>query len=170
MGIRGILRFSGGALLFAAAVCGLWLAARRLTGRGTRPVEMLAVAYLAALIQITALRIGLRGHAWLGGAVCLAPLKTTLEAWRDGAWPFIYHIVGNMIWFVSLGVLLPALFPRANARTALLAGAALSLGIEVVQYLLGTGVSDIDDTMLNALGALTGYGLQWLFRQRLSHF
>ena len=170
MGIRGILRFSGGALLFAAAVCGLWLAARRLTGRGTRPVEMLAVAYLAALIQITALRIGLRRHSWLGGAVCLASLKTTLEAWRDGAWPFIYHIVGNMIWFVPLGVLLPALFPRANVRTALLAGAALSLGIEVVQYLLGTGVSDIDDALLNALGALTGYGLQRLFRHRLSHF
>lgn len=166
MGIRGILRYSGGALLFAAAVCGLWLAARRPNAGKARPAEVLAVLYLAALVQITALRIGLAGHRWLGGAINAVPLKTTLEAWRDGSWPFVYHIIGNMAWFVPLGALLPALRPRINGRKALLAGAALAAGIEALQYLLGTGVSDVDDVLLNALGALAGYGLRQSVRRR----
>ena len=166
MGIRGILRYSGGALLFAAVVCGLWLAARRLAGKRPRPAEVLAVLYLAALVQITALRIGLAGHRWLGGAINAVPLKTTLEAWRDGPWPFVYHIIGNMAWFVPLGALLPALKPGVKAWQVLLTGAALSLGIEALQYLLGTGVSDVDDVLLNALGALAGYGLRQSVRRR----
>lgn len=166
MSVRGILRYSGGALLFAAVVCGLWLAARRLASKRPRPAEVLAVQYLAALVQITALRIGLAGHRWLGGTINPVPLETTLGAWREGPWTFVYHVAGNLIWFVPLGLLLPMLAPQANGWRVLLAGAGLSLGIEIAQYLLGTGYADVDDVLLNALGALAGCGLLRRLRRR----
>ena len=55
---------------------------------------------------------------------------------------------------------------RANGWRVLLAGAGLSLGIEIAQYLLGTGYADVDDVLLNALGALAGCGLLRRLRRR----
>ena len=45
------------------------------------------------------------------------------------------------------------------AMVALLAGAGTSVCIELMQYLLMTGVTDVDDVLLNALGALLGWSL-----------
>ena len=42
-----------------------------------------------------------------------------------------------------------------------LTGAGLSLGIEVMQWVLGSGISDIDDVIFNVAGAVLGY---WLLR------
>lgn len=41
-------------------------------------------------------------------------------------------------------------------RTALLCGLGLSLVIEILQYLFGTGVSGLDDLTLNTLGVWIG--------------
>ena len=48
----------------------------------------------------------------------------------------------------------------------LLSGAGLSICIELMQYLLMTGVTDVDDVLLNALGALLGWGLARLWQRR----
>ena len=122
--------------------------------------RLLAVAYVAARIQITVLRGGVDWQAVFAGgrnAMQLAPLKTTLGELRLGLWPLIYHVVGNMIWFVPLGLLLR----RKKWYWALIAGAAFSVGIEVMQYLLITGMTDIADVILNAFGTLIGW---WMGR------
>ena len=67
------------------------------------------VAYLAALAEIIALRIGL-GHA--ARTLNLIPLETTLAQLRGGAWPLLYHSLGNVGWFVPLGALLAARNPN----------------------------------------------------------
>ena len=158
---KTILQYARGAALFAAAACCAWLIVRRLTsGRPWSRRDLLhvaAVGYAAALIQIIGLRIGLRPVRLMGGQVRLIPMRTTLDQWRRGL--ILYHIGGNMAWFVPLGMLLPRLFPRCRRRHALLAGAGLSLCLEALQFMLGTGISDIDDVIFNALGALAGYGL-----------
>ena len=64
-------------------------------------------------------------------------------------------MVGNLIWFVPLGVRLR----RKKALVSLLAGAGASVCIELMQYLLMTGVTDVDDVLLNALGARLGWAL-----------
>ena len=74
-----------------------------------------------------------------------------------GAWPFIYHAIGNAAWFTPLGALLALRRPRRPAWIALAAGAALSLTVECAQLLLGTGIPDVDDVLYNALGALLGW-------------
>ena len=164
----GIVRYTLSALLFALVAGMVCLAALR--WRKKRPLnrrdilQACAAGYLAGLIQITALRIGLMPIQWLGGTLCAVPLRTMMREAQSGLWPLIYHAVGNMIWFVPLGWLLPALKPGFHAGATALSGAALSVAIECVQFLLGTGVSDADDVWLNALGALVGFCLYRAWR------
>ena len=162
-----ILRYSLRALAFGAAAGLIWLAARLLCVK--RPLTrrdglwLLAVVYVAMVLEIIGLRIGLVTIRFMGGKLRLCPLDFTLSQWRAGVGPFIYHVGGNMMWFMPLGALLPKLFPKAGWFHALLAGLALSLLVECMQYVLGTGVSDIDDVLLNTLGALTGYMMHAVF-------
>ena len=158
MGFRGIALYSGRALFFAAAVCLLYALICLLRKRKIRPGRLIAIGYIAALIQITVLRGGIDFRQVLEGGRAfpqLMLLKTTIEEARLGLWKLIYHTVGNMAWFVPLGMLLR----RKNAVCAVLIGIALSAGIEIMQYLLMTGMTDIDDVMLNGLGTLMGWFL-----------
>lgn len=78
----------------------------------------------------------------------------------------LWNTICNVILFVPFGVLLPALFPRVRFGAAVLAGFAGSLVIELAQYVLCAGVSDVDDLILNTLGTLVGAGLYFgLFRR-----
>lgn len=68
------------------------------------------------------------------------------------------NIGGNIIGFVPLGILLPLLFGRCR-NFFLLTGAVFftSLSFETLQLLLGTGVFDVDDLILNTAGGIAGY-------------
>jgi len=148
---------AAGFALFAGA---LLLAACLLLRRTVRRETAWMTMYLAAVTEIIALRFG---EPSVGRTLQLLPLAhTTLGALRQGAWPFVYHAAGNILWFVPLGLLLPALRPRLRFGQAVLAGAALSVLLEILQWLLASGVTDVDDVLLNALGAACGYGLRRL--------
>lgn len=156
-----ILRYSACALAFGLCAGTAWYVFRlRVPGRHMdqrEAIMLITVVYLAAVTEIIGLRLGLRSIRPLGGTLRAQPLHTTLAALNRGSGAFIYHIFGNLIWFVPLGALLARLKPGFNGWKALLAGAALSACLEALQYLLGTGISDIDDVLINALGALLGY-------------
>ncbi|MDO5324278.1 MAG: VanZ family protein [Clostridia bacterium] len=158
MSLSGILIYCLRAATFAVVTCALYALVCLLRGRKLRPGRLVALAYLAALIQITVLRGGVDWAQLMTttrDAPRLVPLQTTMEELRAGAWPLIYHAVGNMIWFVPLG----ALLRKRSVLVALLAGAGASVCIELMQYLLMTGVTDVDDVIFNALGALLGWTL-----------
>ena len=167
MSAAGIAQYVARALGFAGAVCGIRMVIRlaRWAATGGRPDwrrelrRLLQTGYLAALTEIIALRGG------PGAVRALQPvtLRTTLEELRAGAWPFAYHVAGNMIWFVPLGMILSR---RRTIWQTLAIGAAVSLGLEAMQWMLGTGVSDVDDVLLNALGALLGAALYQALRGR----
>lgn len=67
------------------------------------------------------------------------------------------NIGGNILAFVPFGFLWPRYRGHDKFFRTLLASAALSAFIEVVQWLLGVGVMDIDDLILNTLGGIIGY-------------
>ena len=163
MSLRGIALYTLRAAIFAAAVCAVYALICRLRGHRIRRGRLLALAYLAALIEITVLRGGIDWARLMTGArpaPQLVPLKSILPTLRERAWwALIYHTMGNVLWFVPLGVILR----KARPWQALLAGAALSAAIEFSQYLLMTGMTDIDDVLLNALGALIGWTLCRIF-------
>lgn len=72
----------------------------------------------------------------------------------------IINLGGNIIMFIPLGLLLPRVFPKCTSLPrVLLATAAIITAVELLQLFTLVGSCDIDDLILNTLGAGLGYGL-----------
>lgn len=71
----------------------------------------------------------------------------------------VINLVGNVVMFVPLGWLLPAVWEKLRFffKTFLLSGAVIC-AVEAVQYATALGSCDIDDLILNLLGVALGYG------------
>ena len=82
-------------------------------------------------------------------------------------WPEVYmNLFGNILFFIPLGLFLPAIkvrfrrFPRF-LRMFLI----IDLSIEIIQLFTLRGVCDIDDVILNVTGGCIGF----LFARPLRH-
>jgi glycopeptide antibiotics resistance protein len=73
-------------------------------------------------------------------------------------WQFIRLFVGNIVWFVPWGFLIPMIY-KNNKFFVSLSGFAFSLAIEILQFALKKGLFEIDDLILNTIGAILGYSL-----------
>ncbi|WEV39229.1 VanZ family protein [Lactobacillus sp. ESL0680] len=84
---------------------------------------------------------------------------------------FFYNSFGNVLCFVPFGFLAPFVFSKKQTfARVLLAGMIFSIFIEGMQFLLETGVSDIDDVFFNSCGAAIGYLLYWVFKSVRNKF
>ena len=214
-------------------------------------VQVLAVLWLAALLRLTVFRDGCFSHGLFSGRIEWDAFAYYAKLARIGYWRyFTYLFVGNLVWFVPVGVLtwleaarpirkladkqclslqagadkkadgkvpslqagadkradgkvpslqagadksadkqclslqagadkkadgkVPSLQAGADKRAdkqclsllwAALLGFLLSLGIETMQFILGSGVSELDDLILNTLGAVLGWGFAWIFHK-----
>ena len=79
------------------------------------------------------------------------------------------NLLGNVILFIPLGIFLPMLAEKLRKfRKTLLCAAGLITAVELAQVLTLLGRCDIDDLILNLLGAAVGYGLyKWIFKASL---
>lgn len=111
--------------------------------------------YIAILLLITVIRPWNMDYHFMGGHLNLTLLSDYRYVLHDGATRFIYLFFGNIIWFVPFGHYIVA-YKRKSLLTAIIMGFALSLVIETTQFVLGTGVSEIDDLILNTLGCFIG--------------
>ncbi len=69
------------------------------------------------------------------------------------------NIIGNVLVFSPLGYFLPMLFKKTKkVRYTMLFSLIISLIYESLQYILYLGSADIDDVILNLLGAFIGFG------------
>ena len=116
----------------------------------------MAFLWLAVLLRITVFRNGCFSHGFFSGRVEWDAFDYYLELARSGNWwYFIYLFFGNLIWFVPVGILTK--LRDGHLWQAVLMGFLLSLSIETAQFVLGSGLSELDDLILNTLGALLGY-------------
>lgn len=77
--------------------------------------------------------------------------------------PFCVNLFGNLALFFPWGVLLPMLDKRLkNAKIFFLLTACVIIAVELLQLVLKVGVCDIEDFILNMLGAAAG----WLIIRR----
>lgn len=165
------------ALAFASAVLILWILLSRsyikirsLKTRDTQTpplnkrrflLQCCFVFYIAALIHITVIRNGihifpLSQHTF--DSVSLIPFVDLFALAGKGFWPFAYMFVGNLIWFVPIGIFVcVGTRFQAGIGSALAWGFFISLAIEFLQWLFASGVSDVDDLILNTLGAAIGW-------------
>jgi len=76
----------------------------------------------------------------------------------------ITNIYGNILAFLPFGMLGPVVLrAMGKLRGTFVYSLLLSLIIEVVQGLLGVGVVDVDDLILNVFGGVIGYGFYVIF-------
>ena len=95
----------------------------------------------------------------------LIPFHTIALYWKLLSRPVfrqsaIINLVGNVVMFIPLGFLLPKVFSKQNRfyKVLLTTTAAITL-VELVQYVTLLGSCDIDDLILNVIGAAIGYGI-----------
>ena len=146
------------------------------SGLGRECTLLLFWMFAAGLAALTLFPHGF----WPGGFLAALQGEQVLPAWGETAeklaWlprnliPFheirrsldspwtLFLLLGNIGMFVPLGFGTAALWRRANWRRGLLTGLGCSCTIEFVQFFIGRS-TDIDDVILNAAGAMAGYGL-----------
>ena len=77
---------------------------------------------------------------------------------RTGSFVSVANLAGNAVILLPLGVMLPVIFPALRRFWVTIPLLALvAVGIEVTQYLTATGTADVDDSLLNFIGAVVGY-------------
>lgn len=80
----------------------------------------------------------------------------------------LFNLVGNVVCFIPMGIFIPAVFPKAGSfRHTVLWSAAAVLCVEIVQLVSLLGALDVDDLLLNLVGAGIGYGIyRIIFRKQ----
>lgn len=126
---------------------------------------LLFAAYLAVLFRITVFRDGCFSNGLCSGTVEWVPFLYLLHLLQIGYWKyFVYLFVGNLIWFMPLGCFIRC--KGGHFWQTVLAGFLLSVFIETLQFILGSGVTQTEDVILNTCGAMLAYGVTALFVKR----
>ncbi len=115
------------------------------------------LVYITILLRITVFRSDFGTHGLFAhGQILWVPFVSLYRILRNSVGYFIYLFVGNLIWFFPLGFLLPLL--TGCGKKAVFCSFLLSLLIEYCQFMFGTGVTEVEDLILNTLGGAWGYG------------
>ena len=67
-----------------------------------------------------------------------------------------YNVFGNIAIFIPIGIYLALFKKDKRVSVNILLVFLISLSVEIIQFVFGLGVSDIDDIFLNCLGGLIG--------------
>ena len=75
-----------------------------------------------------------------------------------GVWSVVLNLLGNVVGFIPFGFILPIIHrDTRNFFFITFSGFALSLCVETIQLVTKLGCFDVDDLILNTLGAAVGY-------------
>ena len=78
----------------------------------------------------------------------------------------VQNAAGNILLFFPLGIFLPLVWRHLRFWRAIQFAIALSISIELIQYLSGYRSADVNDVILNVLGASLALVLVYLLRLR----
>ncbi|WP_151706150.1 VanZ family protein [Weizmannia acidilactici] len=135
------------------------------------------IFYLLALVMllfIGVMFVGVRGHIWTdlslieyirtsSNFVPFKTISTYIMAMFDGSLNLgipIKNLIGNLIMFLPMGIYLPYYIKKINKVGRFTFSMIILLFvIEVTQLVTRRGSFDIDDFILNMVGALIGFGI-----------
>lgn len=92
-------------------------------------------------------------------ALNLVPLQTVFGYFSGtnfNLWISLMNVAGNVILFIPMGMYLQIFKKNKKLLNSVALVGAISLAVEITQYILGIGHSDIDDFILNTIGGLIG--------------
>lgn len=143
----------------------LWKLPRSARQRYAHSALWVLLVYYLAILTVLLFLGGLfhMDRGW-GGTINLEPFHTIrnyLRYYRNtGSYISILNLLGNVVIMVPLGMLVPLLFrPMRRFWLSLPLFALVSVGVEYIQWLTATGAADVDDSILNFVGAAAGYVL-----------
>ena len=125
------------------------------------------ILYMLVLLRITVFRSTLSFDClFIKGNVNLTFFESYIALVQEREWwSLTYLFIGNIIWFLPLGIYLSWQGKIRKTWQITLFGLAVSFIIESLQFVFGTGVSDVDDLVLNAFGTWCGVVLWKLLTQ-----
>lgn len=128
-------------------------------------ITILFIIYIVCILRITVFRSNLSVQNLLNGTINRSLFQSYIPLIRRERWRrIIYLFGGNIVCFVPFGMYLQWL-GKWKFRTIAVIGLLFSFFIETMQYILGTGVSELDDLILNTFGAIIGAWLVWLLKK-----
>jgi len=133
--------------------------------------SLTCLIYFAALISVTLFPVyidlrpiesmRINGNVLL---INLIPFKSIVGSLTHSYYMVgVRNVLGNLLLFIPFGIIL-GIMKIKRIHKAIIIGLVLSLGIELLQLLetqlfMGTRAVDIDDLLLNSLGAVVGFGM-----------
>ena len=123
---------------------------------------ILLTAYLLILLRITVFRSGSYPIEMSVNLSLFTDLVATYH--ENGIWMVLYLVVGNIVWFVPFGFLVPVIWQKLKSYHIIPLGFLLSLVIETGQLALKKGMFEIDDLVLNTIGAAIGCLIYKIYR------
>ena len=134
---------------------------------GSMLIHIFFILYMLVLLRITVFRSTLSFDClFIKGNVNLTFFESYIVLLQEREWwSLTYLFVGNIIWFLPLGIYLSWQGKIRKTWQITLFGLAVSFIIESLQFVFGTGVSDVDDLVLNAFGTWCGVVLWKLVMQ-----
>ena len=155
------------ALIIGLAVAG-WIVYRTIRyragarqGLAREALVNLFFAYLLGVFHVTFFPMIIILYAFDPYAANLTPFVGLMRMLQYTDQPgVLLNLLGNLALLAPLGIFLPVLFDWTRRVFKVLAiGALVSLTIESFQLALAVRVFDIDDVIINTLGALLGFGV-----------
>lgn len=117
-------------------------------------VLFLLCCWLLLVLALTTLSRG----ANFTGSFNIDFFSAYVNAWNKWSISELQLIIFNMLMFTPLGFLLPLLWKKAEKfKVTFFISIGLTICIEIVQLLTGTGIFELDDLFHNCIGSLFGY-------------
>ena len=90
--------------------------------------------------------------------VNLLPLVNIFD--YDSKKDMLLNVIGNAAMFVPSGIVLPIVYKKLDTFwKVIMAGAGISLCIEIIQLPFSVRATDVDDLIMNTTGVILGYGI-----------
>lgn len=150
-----------------------------MTKRFKAPITVLTVIYAVIMLSILIFRTIGRDVDFSYGDYILANVNlipfgtisnflSRLDAGTINRDIVYRNLIGNVVLFIPLGLIFPYFVEKCRKLLPCLMYSALTVAIvEVLQLLTRQGSFDVDDIILNTLGALIGFGIFSVFKRFL---
>lgn len=130
------------------------------------------MAYLVMLIRIVLFKQAALYNLFaaigsMDRTISIIPFKSLFDMINNNisATRILENVLGNIAIFIPFGLLFP-IIQKDKSPKIMLYGLITSAGIEIIQYVFALGSSDIDDLVFNTSGAIIGYALYKIIRQK----
>lgn len=155
----GVFALIGGLLLVLSIFVGYMIYKKAFHGQRSISKTQGIILFLLScwLLLVLALTTLSRGANFTGSSN-IDFFSAYINAWNKWSISELQLIIFNMLMFTPLGFLLPLFWKKAEKfKVTFFVSIGLTICIEIIQLLTGTGIFELDDLFHNCIGSLFGY-------------